>query len=807
MAADDSTERDERPEEIHVGELQAQDADDDETEGEKDFRSAALHDERVLTQNPRRFQDEHAYHRETLARVRSHSLANLLAPPLEPVLGRDDDCAAVLARLREGARVVTLTGPGGIGKSSVAREVGRRIAQARAVEDASDVLLCELADATGVEALLLAVSRAASLPAPAGSTRGKKGSEMLAKKLASISPLTLVLDDADAVIAEAAAFVRACLDASDGLRFLVTSREALGLEGERVHAVGPLGASAALALFESRAGGSRGAWTEAQVAMLVEHLDGLPLGIELAARRSRLVPPSDLLARLEERFRLLKSDRRDAAARHASLPLTIEWSLARLDADEARAFAALGAFEGSFAVEAFEAVVGPLLAGDALDAAEALLRKSLVATVPSQGSARLTMLRTLRAFARERLGSFEAKEREDVELRHATFYVTRSEEAGTRAYGADAERALDFMEADLPNLLRAFEKERSRRPELAARVVAAIGDVVVLRNPLDLRSSIFAEARGAADGHGDPALRVRTRVVEAKVMLEIAGAADAEALLVEALAIADAARLDDAADVRRSLAWARIALGQAESALELLEAALVAHRAQRNVRGEADALAARGLTRCLRGELQTGHGDLENAYALHVLANDAIRREKVLEMATLVGLDLAPENEEGSVEERIARLRAAADAHQASGRTWREAVARFQIAALEGAGAGALAAKGGDPKVSANAWVVGPEARWVRPPVGDQLDLTRHGSLRRVLDALVTRRIAEPGAAMTAIALLESGWPDERVRHESGMLRVYSVVRRLRALGLGEALVTRDDGYLLDPSLRFERAS
>jgi hypothetical protein len=76
-----------------------------------------------------------------------------------------------------------------------------------------------------------------------------------------------------------------------------------------------------------------------------------------------------------------------------------------------------------------------------------------------------------------------------------------------------------------------------------------------------------------------------------------------------------------------------------------------------------------------------------------------------------------------------------------------------------------------------------------------------------VLDALVTRRIAEPGVATTAIALLESGWPDERVRHESGMLRVYSVVRRLRALGVGEALVTRDDGYLLDPGVAFERAS
>ena len=292
-------------------------------------------------------------------------------------------------------------------------------------------------------------------------------------------------------------------------------------------------------------------------------------------------------------------------------------------------------------------------------------------------------------------------------------------------------------------------------------------------------------------------LRVQTRIVEAKVTLELAGAAVAETLLVEAVAIADAAKLDDAADARRSLAWARIALGQAESALGLLEEALVVHRATGNVRGEADALAARGLTRCLRGELAEGHGDLENAYALHVMARDAIRREKVLEMAQVVGLQLAPDAEDQgeSRAERIARLGAAAEAHRASGRPWREAVARFQLAALEATDAPPQS-RSDEATHAAAAWLVGPEARWIRPPGSEPLDLTRHGSLRRVL---------EPSIAMSAIDLLAAGWPDERVRHESGMLRVYSAVRRLRALGLGSALVTRDDGYLLDPSLVFER--
>ena len=102
---------------------------------------------------------------------------------------------------------------------------------------------------------------------------------------------------------------------------------------------------------------------------------------------------------------------------------------------------------------------------------------------------------------------------------------------------------------------------------------------------------------------------------------------------------------------------------------------------------------------------------------------------------------------------------------------------------------------------------MGPDSRWVRPPGGQALDLTRRGSLRRVLEALVTRRIESPGVAWSANALLEAGWPGDRVQHEPGMMRVYSVIRRLRALGLGDALLTRDDGYLIDPAVPIARCA
>ena len=754
---------------------------------------------------------------------RRRSLLTSIVPSPEPLFGRDGPCAAVESLLRDGSRVVTLTGAGGIGKSRVAREVGRRLAD----RGTADVVLCELGDASGEAMLVKTVARAAGLAAP--TSRGRAAVETLARRLAASivtspggPPLLLVLDDADGVVAAAATLIPVCLEASAALRFLVTSREALGIAGEHREELGPLDATSARALFEQSAEG--GSWSRDELAALVEQLDGLPLAIELAARRSKLVPPGDLLARIEERFRLLKTDRRDVAARHATLSATIAWSVARLDADESRAFAASGAFEGAFTVEAFEAVIAPLLAGDAVDVVEALLRKSLLASVESDGAVRLTMLRSVRAFARQQLAALDARERDAVELRHAQHYVRRAENAGASLYGPTAHAALDAIEGNLPELLRAFEREKAVNAALAARAVIALGDVVLLRNALDLRSGIFREACLAADAGSDDQLRVRMRIVEAKVILEVGAAVAAEALLVEALAIATAACLDETADVQRSLGWARIALGDAGGALGPIESALAFHRQQNDVRGEADALVARGLLRCLAGARPEGESDLENAYALHVMAGDALRREKVREVATVVGLELPSEGDgdgdgdgdgpgaAGSRADRIARLKATADAHHGSGRLWRESVARFQLAALEAADAPPTAP--GDAKRDAKrdartstsaAWIVGAAARSLRPPDGEAIDLARHGALRQVLDALVTRRLAEPGVALSASALLAAGWPGERVRHESGMLRVYSIIRRIRALGLAEALVTRDDGYLLDPQVRFER--
>jgi predicted ATPase len=766
-----------------------------------------------------------------MPRPRRHPQA--LPSPLEPLFGRDEICARVVEMLEREPRAVTLTGPGGIGKSRLAHEVARAFGPSRRVHT------CELADAPDLEALLRAIARATGTQS--GRERGGAAVRAMAGKLAAHGDTLVVLDNADTVVAPCAILVRACLEAGTQTRFIVTSREPLGIDGERVVEVPALSTEAARAMFEARADGDRS--TEEDLGPLIEQLDGLPLAIELAARRARVLPPRELLSRLDERFRLLKSDRRDLAKRHVTLAATLDWSWDRLTADERSAFVGLGLFEGGIPVEAFEAVVAPLLSGDPLDVAQSLLRKSLITSVDSPGAARLSMLVTLRAFARSR--TTEVAGWDAAEDRHARFYLDRAEKMAARAYGASAESALDALEADLPNLLVAFARARTRAPAHAARVVVALGDLVLLRNVIDLRSSRFAEARAAADAGVDVELRVRARIVEAKVMLEIGAATDAEMLLVGALSLAEGALVVDVqADVQRSLGWARLALGRTAEALDALENALRRYDATDSpvsplrgnhlaeVRGRADALAARGLVHCLQGALADGHRDLECAYAAHVLANDSIRRDKVVEMAHLVGLELGGGDDGASLEPQIARLRASAEAHRSSGRLWREAIDRFRLATIESSPearqthlemAREAAAATGVSSAIAKAlesaksvathmrpvekpWIVGPEGRWLRTPNGERIDLTRHGSLRRVLDALVMRRLEAPGMASTASTLLELGWPGERPRHESGMLRVYTAIRRLRALGLEGVLITHDDGYLLDPVAGVERA-
>ncbi|WP_394833720.1 NB-ARC domain-containing protein [Pendulispora rubella] len=746
--------------------------------------------------------------------------------PREPMFGRDAVCDDVVACFERGLRLVTLVGPGGIGKSRLAEEAAFRLRETwptRTVGlSASRDVSRSIARALGIK-----LGRTAQSEEDDSLTR-------LVDALRSHDPILIVLDDADAVLEQAASFARACREALPEIRLLVTTREPLGIAQEHVRALEPLPLEAAVAMFEARAAQTEGE----DIRPLVERLDGIPLAIELAASRVRVMSPKELLVRLEERFRILKSDRRDLRERHLTLAGTLEWSWELSGPDERQAFACLGAFTGPLTLEAFEAVVGPELEGDPIDVASALLRKSLATRLGVRGPARLSMLETLRAFARSKLASLPA--REEIERRHAMFYLGRAEHMAARTYGAGGAQALDELEADLPHLLAIFDREVTRTPEIAARIGVSLADLAFFRNAIDLHNPCITLTHRAADASGDAALRVRARVLGARIALELGQPDKAEKTLGEALGLAQGSPLE--AEVLRSLGWARLALGRIDEAEEALGRAFEQHHAAGDARGEADALAAQGIARALRGEIDRAHVFLAAAHALHVTSGETIRRLKVVEMASLMGLNLETESAPPSMDD----LRASAAAHHAAGRAWRAALDLLRVAELASAAGHdddartaletarryaeeahvpaalcdtvAHAARFSAPSPTNAAdvpkreaadptpqWQVGPEARWVVLPDGTRTDLTRHGPVRRILDALTTLHATDKGHAISAVDLLEAGWPGERVRYEAGMLRVYTGIRRLRKLGLEPILVTRDDGYLLDPAAHVVR--
>ncbi|MFG2754134.1 ATP-binding protein [Streptomyces xanthophaeus] len=400
-----------------------------------------------------------------------HTAWGNLPSELNRFVGRGGELAG-LGRLLESSRLVTVTGVGGVGKSRLALAAARTLATGTAAADTEEaqerycdgVWLAELASVRDPALLELALAEALGLTDH--TTRPPR--TVLAEHLAG-RRLLLVLDGFEQLVEETAGLVRELLLRSPGLRVLAVGRRPLDLAGERVLPLAPLAAPEALELLVERAAEAGpdfaatgvDAATGADGAALAEvcaRLDGIPLALELAAARLRVLSPAQVLARLEDRFALLAgSGPRGALPRHRTLRTAIGWSHELCTADERLLWARLSVFAGLFDLDAAEYVcAGPdLPVASVLDLVGELLAQSLLVREETAAGVRYRMLETVRLYGAGWLES--AGDARRLRRRHRDWYMGLATWCELDWFGPRQQEVAALVEAELPNLRLALE--------------------------------------------------------------------------------------------------------------------------------------------------------------------------------------------------------------------------------------------------------------------------------------------------------------------------------------------------------------
>jgi predicted ATPase/DNA-binding SARP family transcriptional activator len=446
-----------------------------------------------------------------------------LPAALSELIGRAEDVSEVCSLLKTGRyggpRLVTLTGPGGVGKTRLAIETAKQ------VDDMfpDGVWLIELAALTpGSLHVVEVVAAALGLrdEAAAGAAGELEPASRLADALAARQAL-LVLDNCEHVIGPAAELVERLLKAAPGLQILLTSQEPLGLAGERVLAVSPLTLPdpetdptpkalrefSAVRLFVARAeAAAPGFVLDAQsapsVVAICRRLDGIPLALELAATRVRALGVRELAERLDDRFRVLAAGHRGAPARQQTLRAVIDWSWELLSEPERVVLRRLAVHAEGSTLDSAEAVCagGDVRADEVLDALSRLVDRSLV--VATDGP-RYRLLESVAAYAVERLR--EAGEERLVRQRHGHYHVDLAERAASGLRGPGQRRWLELLDLENANLRVTLEYAvRDNDAHLALRLVNALawhwylrGRFGEARRSLDLALSVKGEAPAA----------------------------------------------------------------------------------------------------------------------------------------------------------------------------------------------------------------------------------------------------------------------------------------------------------------------
>ena len=617
-----------------------------------------------------------------------------LPPVWTRFFGREAEQEALLGFLADGGtQLVTLTGPGGAGKTRLATEVARQLAETFP----GPVCFVPLADVVSAPLLLGAIAAGLRLTCVGAVLPLDQIVEVLTG-----APSLLLLDNLEQIADGAAPILQGLLTRLPDLRCFVTSRRPLHLPGERVFPLPPLPtplhaesperllAYAGVQLFVDRAQAVRPDFQVTPrnadaVSALCDRLEGLPLALELAAAWTGVLTPAQALARLDERFSLLVSRRPDEIKRHRTMHAAIAWSFDLLPADLRGFWTRLSVFRGGWTSEAAEAVCAQ---PGTFEILQRLRERSLILAEEADGGAsiRFRMLESLREFACEQLEEQVAAE---MRQRHAAFFLDLVEAKHLQTQGVEAKTGLDAVEAEHANILTALEwyDHPNQDPELGLRVAGALWRSWSIRGPLAEGQWWLNRTLARASGAGT---EIEARAWNGLAVLFRVQGDLAQAKETNQHALGLWRRIGDVRGIAASLnnlGGTLIVQGDYQAAQPLLDESLSLWRTLDKPLAVAQLLQNLGFLACERGDpvaaitlcreslaLFQSQGDqLGLSQVQSILASAAIKQKKFRQARCLALESMRLSVELGHVQGVINSLEVLAEAACGSGEAWRPA--------------------------------------------------------------------------------------------------------------------------------------